>query len=101
MLKNDIFDLSKFEDVVNKLRKREPLDAKYKDHSLSGNWKNHRDFHLHPDLVIIYCIKENELILETAGEERVFQLKSEPSESNPRQLSMVCRHHGLRSLRQR
>ncbi len=60
------FDLSDFETVVNKLRKGESLDAKYKDHSLSGNWKNHRDFHLHPDLVIIYCIKESELILEMA-----------------------------------
>ena len=58
------FDLSEFETIVNKLRAREPLDEKYKDHNLSGNWKNHRDFHLHPDLVVIYCIKENELILE-------------------------------------
>lgn len=58
------FDLSEFESVVNKLRNKEPLDAKYKDHPLSNNWKNHRDFHLHPDLVVIYCIQENQLILE-------------------------------------
>ena len=25
---------------------------------------NHRDFHLYPDLVVIYCIKESEIILE-------------------------------------
>ncbi len=57
-------DLSEFESLVNKLRVREPLDPKYKDHPLSNNWKNHRDFHLHPDLVVIYCIKESEIILE-------------------------------------
>ncbi|MBO7485955.1 MAG: type II toxin-antitoxin system YafQ family toxin [Spirochaetaceae bacterium] len=58
------YDLSEFETLVNKLRSGEPLDPKYKDHSLSNNWKNHRDFHLHPDLVVIYCIKETEIILE-------------------------------------
>ena len=58
------FNLSEFEIIVNKLRNREPLEEKYKDHQLSGNWKNHRDFHLYPDLVVIYCIKENDLILE-------------------------------------
>ena len=60
------YDLSEFEGLVNKLRIREPLDEKYRDHSLSGNWKNHRDFHLHPDLVVIYCVRENELVLEMA-----------------------------------
>lgn len=60
------FDLSELESVINKIRARLPLEEKYKDHALSGNWKSHRDFHLHPDLVIIYCIKESELILEMA-----------------------------------
>ena len=60
------YDLSEFEGLVNKLRNREPLDEKYHDHALSGNWKNHRDFHLHPDLVVIYCVRENELVLEMA-----------------------------------
>ncbi|MBR6123783.1 type II toxin-antitoxin system YafQ family toxin [Candidatus Saccharibacteria bacterium] len=58
------YDLSEFEVIVNKLRNREELDPKYKDHTLSNNWRNHRDFHLHPDLVVIYRIQENELILE-------------------------------------
>ena len=57
------YDLSEFQEIVDKLRNREPLDPKYKDHPLSNNWKNHRDFHLHPDVVVIYCIKNNNLIL--------------------------------------
>ena len=58
------FDLSEFETVVNKLRNREPLEERFKDHPLSNNWKNHREFHLRPDLVVIYFIRQNELILE-------------------------------------
>ena len=58
------YDLSEFQEIVDKLRNREPLDPTYKDQPLSNNWKNHRDFHLHPDVVVIYCIKNNNLILE-------------------------------------
>lgn len=31
-----------------------PLPRAYKDHSLSGEWQDHRDCHLRPDLVLIY-----------------------------------------------
>ncbi|MBR6199210.1 MAG: type II toxin-antitoxin system YafQ family toxin [Spirochaetales bacterium] len=58
------YDLSEFETLVNRLRNQQPLDVKYKDHPLKGKLKNHRDFHLHPDLVVIYRICQNELILE-------------------------------------
>ena len=58
------YDLSEFAAIVNKLRAGEPLEPKYTDHPLANNWKNHRDFHLHPYLVVIYCIKETEIILE-------------------------------------
>ena len=31
-----------------------PLDPKYVDHSLSGDWAGYRDCHIKPDLVLIY-----------------------------------------------
>ena len=31
-----------------------PLDARYQDHQLTGDWKDHRDCHIRPDLVLIY-----------------------------------------------
>ena len=31
-----------------------PLEARYRDHSLTGEWKDHRDCHVRPDLVLIY-----------------------------------------------
>ena len=32
----------------------EPLRPRHHDHALSGDWKDHRDCHLKPDLVLIY-----------------------------------------------
>ena len=31
-----------------------PLPAKLRDHALTGNWKDYRDCHVRPDLVLIY-----------------------------------------------
>ena len=31
-----------------------PLPDKYQDHPLSGDWADHRDCHIRPDLVLIY-----------------------------------------------
>ena len=39
-----------------------PLNAKYSDHSLGGNWKDHRDCHIRPDLVLIYRKSGGELL---------------------------------------
>lgn len=40
--------------VIECLAKDEILEARYVDHALSNNWKNHRDCHIKPDLVLIY-----------------------------------------------
>jgi mRNA interferase YafQ len=31
-----------------------PLPRRYFDHALSGEWSDHRDCHIKPDLVLIY-----------------------------------------------
>ncbi len=31
-----------------------PLGEQYRDHALAGNWNDHRDCHLKPDLILIY-----------------------------------------------
>lgn len=35
-----------------------PVPAKYRDHSLSGDWTDHRDCHIKPDLVLIYRLPD-------------------------------------------
>ena len=32
----------------------QPLEPRRHDHALSGDWKDHRDCHVKPDLVLIY-----------------------------------------------
>lgn len=40
--------------VVDQLADDIPLPAHMVDHPLGGNWKDHRDCHIKPDLVLIY-----------------------------------------------
>jgi mRNA interferase YafQ len=41
-------------DAVNLLADDKPLPQRYFDHELAGEWSDHRDCHLRPDLVLIY-----------------------------------------------
>ena len=40
--------------VVNLLVADAPLSQRHVDHALSGDWGDHRDCHIRPDLVLIY-----------------------------------------------
>jgi mRNA interferase YafQ len=40
--------------IVELLAADTPLPHRHFDHSLSGNWADHRDCHVRPDLVLIY-----------------------------------------------
>ena len=62
--KRNIDNVRKINDVVNSLQKDEKLEARFKDHALVGNWTGHRECHILPDLLLIYKIEEDILILE-------------------------------------
>ena len=57
-------DLEKLEFIIETLLSKKILDPKFKDHPLSGKWKNHRDCHIEPDWLLIYPITSDSLILE-------------------------------------
>ena len=40
--------------ILVALANDQPLGEKYRDHALTGEWKDHRDCHIKPDLVLIY-----------------------------------------------
>ena len=40
--------------IVGALANDQPLDRRHHDHALSGEWSDHRDCHVRPDLVLIY-----------------------------------------------
>ena len=39
-----------------------PLPESNKDHALAGEWKDHRDCHIRPDLILIYRKPDNETL---------------------------------------
>ena len=43
-----------FMEVVNLLANDMPLPRRNFDHPLSGEWSDHRDCHIRPDLILIY-----------------------------------------------
>ncbi|MEQ1726200.1 MAG: type II toxin-antitoxin system YafQ family toxin [Sphingopyxis sp.] len=45
---------SDFVAIVDSLARDEPLEPHHRDHVLTGDWKDHRDCHVKPDLVLIY-----------------------------------------------
>ncbi|WP_374498700.1 type II toxin-antitoxin system YafQ family toxin [Zoogloea sp.] len=40
--------------VLEALARDQPLEPRHRDHALTGEWKDHRDCHVKPDLVLIY-----------------------------------------------
>lgn len=57
------YDLSLLEDVITKLAEQQALEPARKDHALSGNGKGFRECHITPDWLLIYQVRENELVL--------------------------------------
>ena len=47
-------------DAVTKLATDQPLPPANRDHSLSGEWRDHRECHLRPDLLLIYRKPDDE-----------------------------------------
>ena len=45
---------SNFANVAQALAKDDPMAERYRDHALTGEWNDHRDCHIKPDLVLIY-----------------------------------------------
>jgi mRNA interferase YafQ len=41
-------------EIVSLLAEDKPLPVKNRDHALTGNWRDHRECHLKPDLLLIY-----------------------------------------------
>ncbi len=51
-------DLNELKGVTDMLQNDQPLDAKYHDHALTGNYKGYRECHINPDWLLIYNKKE-------------------------------------------
>ena len=50
-------------EIIDELSEGKVLDPKYKDHKLTGKYEGYRECHVEPDLLLIYRIYEEQLIL--------------------------------------
>ncbi len=57
------YDLNKIKNVIEKLANGEILEAKYRDHLLTGNYGGYRECHIEPDWLLVYQIDGGQLIL--------------------------------------
>ena len=61
--KQSYFDKELFEEIVLQLAQDIPLDEKYRDHGLSGDYAGARECHIKPDWLLIYLIEDDILTL--------------------------------------
>ncbi len=60
-------DMGALKAVVEALANDQELDFKYRDHSLTGNWLDHRECHIRPDWLLVYRLEPGKLILVRSG----------------------------------
>ncbi|MEK7192895.1 MAG: type II toxin-antitoxin system YafQ family toxin [Patescibacteria group bacterium] len=56
-------EIVELEHTVDILSKQTALPVKYCDHKLTGEYEGYRECHIKDDLLLVYQIKEKELIL--------------------------------------
>lgn len=77
LMKKRGLDIFLLDDVVDKLRQGIPLEERYKDHGLSGNYEGFRECHIKPDWLLIYLIENDILTLtlvDTGSHSDLFKL---------------------------
>jgi mRNA interferase YafQ len=53
--------------ILQRLIAQEPLEPRYRDHKLIGNYKGRRECHIQPDWLLIYKIEGNSILFERTG----------------------------------
>ena len=56
-------DMNLLKDVIKTLLAEKPLDSRYLDHALVGNYAGFRECHIEPDWLLIYFINGDTLTL--------------------------------------
>ncbi|SOE50185.1 mRNA interferase YafQ [Fibrobacter sp. UWT3] len=57
-------DISLLEEVIEKLRLDQPLEARHRNHELTGNFKGVWECHIQPDWLLLY-LKDNGVLVLT------------------------------------
>lgn len=62
-LRHKNFDTVLLDEVIDKLAHGKKLENKYRDHQLTGELQDCRECHIKGDLLLVYRIRKNELLL--------------------------------------
>jgi len=60
-------NLEKLKIILQSLIAGEQLDPIHRDHKLIGNYQGRRECHIEADWLLIYKLKENQIIFERTG----------------------------------
>ena len=63
LVKKQNKNVEKLYSVIEKLAEGKKLEEKFRDHSLTGNYKGCRECHMEPDWLLIYEIVDDVLVL--------------------------------------
>lgn len=55
--------INHLKEVIDTLANSKPLNEKYRDHNLSGEYSGFRECHIEPDWLLIYRVEDRELEL--------------------------------------
>ena len=61
------FDISLIDTVIVNLINEIPLEERYKDHPLIGDYEGYRECHIKPDWLLIYQIGNGVIVFERTG----------------------------------
>lgn len=61
------FDIFLIDNLIRDLINEKPLQAKHKDHALSGDYTGYRECHIKPDWLLIYQIGNGVIVFERTG----------------------------------
>ena len=59
--------LEKLKKIMRTLVEQKPLENKYRDHSLKGEYTDCRECHIEPDWLLIYMITDDSIIFIRTG----------------------------------
>ena len=59
--------LEKLKKLMRTLVEQKPLENKYRDHSLKGEYADCRECHIEPDWLLIYMITDDSIIFIRTG----------------------------------
>lgn len=60
-------DLNKLHKLMRRLASEEQLEARFRDHQLSGEWKDFRECHVEPNWLLIYRTQGDEITFVRTG----------------------------------